>query len=218
MATKMQAEQVRIGAQALPGSLVVPPHALGMVVFAHGNGGLSQSTRDLFGANILERLRLATLLLDLLTETEAKDTVQQCNVELLGQRLEQVLDWLESRRDLADFGVGLFGASAGAAAALWAAAMNPSRVGAVVSRGGRPELAARYLRLVQAPTLLIVGGADAQAGQLNRQALGLLHCNKRLEVVPGATLLFNEPVATETVAHLAGNWFVNHLPRKHSTV
>ena len=210
----MHAEQVRIGALALPGSLVVPTQALGMVVFAHDGDGARLEPRSLIAADVLEGLHLATFVPDLTPDLRAEDWQHESDVAQLGKRLELVLDWLSSRRDLVGLGVGLFGVNAGVAAALWTAAMNPNRVAAIVASAGRPDLAAPYLTRVQAPTLLIVGGADAEVTHVNRCALGLLHCDKRLEVVPGATLTRDEPAASQTVAHLAGTWFLRHLARK----
>ncbi len=210
----MHAEQVRIGALALPGSLVVPRQALGMVVFAHDGQGARLESSHLIAAGVLEGLHLATFVPDLKPDLEAEDQSHASDAALLGQRLELVLDWLSSRRDLDGLGVGLFGVGGGAAAALWTAAICPNRVAAIVASAGRPDLAASYLARVQAPTLLIVGGADAEVAHVNRCALGLLQCDKRLEVVPGATLTRDEPAASQTVAHLAGTWFLRHLARK----
>lgn len=214
MVLKMREERVRIGKLPMHGDLVVPAQPLGFVVFAHGldRGCHCEPSRS--AASVLERLRLATLLLDLTAGAETTENEPCSDAGLLGQRLEQVLDWLTGRPDLAGLSVGLFGTCAGAAAALWTAAMNPNRIAAIVSRGGRTDLVAPYLPRVEAPTLLIVGGADAEIGRLNRSALAMLHCNKRLEVVPGATLMHDEPAALETVAHLAGNWFLTHLSRQ----
>ena len=211
MQATVQSEQVWVGAQALPGDLHVAPDAVALVLFAHGSGGSRLSGRNRGVAAVLHEHRLATLLFDLLTESEAVDRGNVFDVALLGQRMVQALDWVGQRADLAGLRIGLFGASTGAAAALVAAAARPGRVGAVVSRGGRPDLAGDALPRVSAPTLLIVGGADTQVLALNRDAMRRLTCNKRLEVVPGATHLFEEPGALGSVAELAAGWFETHL-------
>ncbi len=208
-------EDVRIGPQRLPGTLERMPQAIGMVVFAHGSGSSRLSPRNRQVAEALHGYRLSTLLLDLLTPAEAEDRACVFDIDLLAERVGAALGWLAARPDLAQLRVGLFGASTGAAAALKAAADRPGRVAAVVSRGGRPDLAAPRLGDVQAPTLLIVGGADTEVLRLHREAMRLLRCNKRLEIVPGATHLFEEPGALDTVAHLAGTWFATHLPGGH---
>ncbi len=205
--------QARIGALALPGDLEVPANARSLVLFAHGSGSSRLSRRNRWVAGVLQGHHLATLLFDLLTDAEAADRRKVFDIELLGERVEEALDWAATQAELAGMSVGLFGASTGAAAALLAAAEQPGRVGAVVSRGGRPDLAAHWLPLVSAPTLLIVGGADAEVLDLNRQALRRLTCNKRLEVVPGATHLFEEPGTLDSVAQLAASWFDTHLAR-----
>lgn len=204
-------EAVRIGAAQLPGELARAPDAVGLVVFAHGSGSSRLSPRNRFVADVLRGYRLDTLLFDLLTEPEATERRCIFDIPLLGRRLAEALEWHASRRDLSRLPVGLFGASTGAAAALCAAAWHASQVAAVVSRGGRPDLAGDELGRVRAPTLLIVGAADTEVLDLNRQAQRAMHCKTRLEVLPGATHLFAEPGALETVAHLAGQWFVAHL-------
>ena len=207
----MAREAVQIGPLRLPGEFEPAAQPLGLVVFAHGSGSSRYSPRNQFVAGALHGYRLGTLLLDLLTEHEAVDRAKVFDIALLAGRLGHALDWALNRPDLAHQRIGLFGASTGSAAALRAAAEHPGRVGAVVSRGGRPDLAAEQLPAVQAPTLLVVGGDDTEVLQLNRQALRRLRCNKRLEVVPGATHLFEEPGALDSVAHLAGAWFAHHL-------
>ncbi len=178
----IQIEQVRVGALGLPGELEIPADAAALVLFAHGSGSSRLSERNRRVAQVLQRHGQATLLFDLLTEREAADRRNVFDVALLGGRVEQALDWVGQQSAGANFGaiarlpVGLFGASTGVAAALVAAAAQPSRVGAVVSRGGRPDLAAHCLDRVEAPTLLIVGGADPQVLDLNRAALRLLGC------------------------------------------
>jgi putative phosphoribosyl transferase len=212
MAT-MDHEEVRIGPQGLPGTLTLVPQALGVVVFAHGSGSSRTSPRNRFVADVLHDCRLVTLLFDLLTESEGEDRSLVFDIDLLGDRVVEALEWLQGQPEFGHHRLGLFGASTGAAAALLAAAQRPGRVAAVVSRGGRPDLAAPWLKRVQAPTLLIVGGNDTEVLQFNRSAARVLTCEKRLEVVPGATHLFEEPGALEAVAHLAGAWFANHLSR-----
>lgn len=204
-------QQVRVGTPALPGDLEVPRDATALVMFAHGSGSSRRSPRNRAVAAVLRSHRLATLLFDLLTEEEAADRQSVFDIELLGERIEEALDWAAAHAPLGGLPVGLFGASTGAAAALLAAAERPGRVGAVVSRGGRPDLAVRWLPLVSAPTLLIVGGADTEVLELNRQALRALGCKKRLEVVPGASHLFEEPGTPDSVAQMAAAWFENHL-------
>jgi putative phosphoribosyl transferase len=203
--------QVRVGARALPGELEVPTDARALVMFAHGSGSSRLSPRNRAVAAVLRSRRLATLLFDLLGADEAADRHKVFDIELLGERIEDAMDWAALHAPLGALPVGLFGASTGAAAALLAAAERPGRVGAVVSRGGRPDLAARWLPRVAAPTLLIVGGDDAEVLALNRHALRALGCNKRLEVVPGATHLFDEPGALDSVSQLAAAWFETHL-------
>jgi putative phosphoribosyl transferase len=209
--------EMRVGPQGLPGTLECPEPADALVVFAHGSGSSRSSPRNRSVAGVLQRHHLGTLLFDLLTGDEAADRRRVFDIELLAQRLIEVLDWLrdssEVMRAEGDLGrrrVGLFGASTGAAAALRAAAERPGRVSALVSRGGRPDLASDSLPHVQAPTLLIVGAADNEVLALNRQAMRELRCEKRLEIIAGATHLFEEPGALDAVAHLAGDWFVRH--------
>lgn len=208
----MARESVQIGGLALAGDLHLMPAPLGLVLFAHGSGSSRTSPRNRFVAEVLHRHRLATLLFDLLTEAEANERRSVFDIALLGHRLDSALAWLPLRPDLAALPVGLFGASTGAAAALRVAAMRPERVAAVVSRGGRPDLAAEHLARVRAPTLLIVDGDDSEVLALNRQAQRQLVCTQRLEVVAGATHLFEEPGALERVAELAADWFTEHLP------
>ncbi|MDO9283992.1 MAG: alpha/beta hydrolase [Aquabacterium sp.] len=204
--------EVHIGGQGLPGELALVPQARGLVVFAHGSGSSRLSPRNRLVADILHGYRLDTLLFDLLTDSEAADRRKVFDIDLLGQRVGAALQWTRTDERCARLGTGLFGASTGAAAALSAAALHPGWVTSVVSRGGRPDLAAALLPKVQSPTLLIVGGHDTEVLQLNRGAMRLMQCESRLEVVPGATHLFEELGAIETVAHLAGSWFANHLP------
>jgi putative phosphoribosyl transferase len=207
----VQRETVQIGGMALPGefSAVVAP--LGVVVFVHGSGSSRTSPRNRFVAGVLNRHRLSTLLFDLLTEAEATDRRNVFDIALLTRRVGDALAWLQARPERQALPVGLFGASTGAAAALCAAADAPQHVRAVVSRGGRPDLAGAHLARVQAPTLLIVGGDDVDVLALNQQTLRQMTCARRLEVVPGATHLFEEPGALDAVAELAAGWFAERL-------
>lgn len=195
----------------LPGELTVPPEASGVVVFAHGSGSGRTSPRNARVARAQHDAGLATLLFDLLTPGEAAERSNVFNIPLLAKRVLGAIEWLRGRDDVGALPLGLFGASTGAAAALWAAAEKPSGVSAVVSRGGRPDLAADRLGDVTAPTLLIVGGADTEVLELNRRAQNLLVCRNRLDVVPDATHLFEEPGALDEVARLAAEWFGEHL-------
>jgi dienelactone hydrolase len=215
-AAAWRSQPVRIGRRGLPGDLLVPAGSRALVVFAHGSGSSRLSSRNRRVAEVLQQHALATLLFDLLDEDEAADRRKVFDIVLLSERLQQALDWAAGQAVLAGMSLGLFGASTGAAAALLAAATRPGSVAAVVSRGGRPDLATASLPAVQAPTLLIVGGADPEVLALNRRALRELRCNKRLEVVPGATHLFEEPGALDSVAQLAAAWFDTHLGRRRS--
>jgi putative phosphoribosyl transferase len=197
----------------LEGRLFLPGPASGIVVFAHGSGSSRHSPRNRFVASELQEAGLGTLLLDLLSPGEELNRANVFNVELLAGRLGAATDWLGSRPDAESGRVGYFGASTGAAAALLAAADADGRIGAVVSRGGRPDLAGAKLGLVRAPTLLIVGSADHQVVELNREAQALMRCTNRLELVPGATHLFEEPGTLEKAAALARDWFVHYLGR-----
>jgi dienelactone hydrolase len=202
---------VEVGTRHLPGDLVLVPGATGIVLFAHGSGSSRGSPRNRFVADVLQRRGLATLLFDLLDEDEAADRANVFDIDLLAGRVADAVAWVRRREDLRPLAIGLFGASTGAAAALRAAAAHPAEVAAVVSRGGRPDLAADVLSRVAAPTLLIVGGADALLIEPHREALQQLRCDKRLVFVPGATHLFEEPGALDEVARLAGDWFAAHL-------
>jgi putative phosphoribosyl transferase len=201
---------------ALEGSLALPEGAAGLVLFAHGSGSSRFSPRNRYVAGVLRRAGLGTLLIDLLTASEEEEEERytrhlRFDIGLLARRLVGVTHWLRSEPATRLLGIGYFGSSTGAAAALAAAATEPDRIGAVVSRGGRPDLAAEALPRVRAPTLLIVGGEDLDVLELNREALDLLQTEKRLEVVPGATHLFEEPGALERAAELASRWFASHL-------
>jgi pimeloyl-ACP methyl ester carboxylesterase len=206
-----RSQQVRIGPCALPGDLDLPERSLALVLFAHGSGSSRLSSRNRWVAEVMQQHGLSTLLFDLLDDDEAADRRKVFDIGLLSERVQQAIDWTAGQVALAGMSIGLFGASTGAAAALCAAAARPGSVSAVVSRGGRPDLATGSLAQVRAPTLLIVGGADLEVLALNRQALGHLRCERRLEVVPGATHLFEEPGALGSVARLAASWFETHL-------
>ena len=197
----------------LAGDLTVPAGANGIVLFAHGSGSSRASPRNVWVAARLARAGLATLLFDLLTANEEQRDLytreHRFDIPLLARRLVDATDWLDAQAELASLPVGYFGASTGAAAALVAAVERKGRVGAVVSRGGRPDLAgAEVLARVAAPTLLVVGGHDDVVLDLNRRALAAMTCEKRLELVPGATHLFEERGALEQVATLAAGWLV----------
>ncbi len=208
--------QIPLDGGALEGDLAVPPGPRGLVVFAHGSGSSRFSPRNRFVAERLQQAGFATLLLDLLTQQEEQEDQRtgrlRFDIPLLTERVLRAVDWVAAHPELRDLRVGLFGASTGAAAALRAAAAAPERVAAVVSRGGRPDLAPEALPRVRAPTLLIVGGADEPVLRLNRQAAALLACRTHLEVIPGAGHLFEEPGALERVAQLAADWFARYLP------
>ncbi|MFD9742085.1 phosphoribosyltransferase family protein [[Kitasatospora] papulosa] len=211
-ADAVTAEEVEVDAGGVPlsGDLMLPADAGAVVVFAHGSGSSRHSPRNRSVAAALNRAGLGTLLFDLLTPGEEVYRANVFDIGLLAGRLADTTDWLRRRVPLP---VGSFGASTGAAAALRAAAAADSGVGAVVSRGGRPDLAGADLSGVRAPTLLVVGGDDTTVIDLNRQAQAALHCENRLEIVPGATHLFEEPGALERVADLARDWFTAHLLR-----
>ncbi len=207
--------QVTAGGVMLEGALSIPANALGIVLFAHGSGSSRHSPRNRYVANVLREDGLATLLIDLLTAEEDvvdRQTAElRFDIDLLARRLVGATDWLAHEPATRRLAIGYFGASTGAAAALVAAATRPRLVAAVVSRGGRPDLAGAALSRVQAPTLLIVGGLDDVVIELNRAALARLRAEKRLEIVPGATHLFDEPGALEQVARLARGWFERYL-------
>jgi putative phosphoribosyl transferase len=195
----------------LPGTLRTPPGATGIVLFAHGSGSSRLSPRNQAVADALHARGIATLLFDLLTPAEAGDRARVFDIPLLAERLVAATRWVREQPDLAQLRIGYFGASTGAGAALWAAASLGDTVAAVVSRGGRPDLAAPHLGAVTAPTLLVVGSRDEVVLELNARAQQQLRCANQLAVVPGATHLFEEPGALEQVAGLAGDWFVRHL-------
>jgi putative phosphoribosyl transferase len=202
---------VRIAPLGLEGTLALPAAAKGIVLFAHGSGSSRLSPRNQAVASALHAAGQATLLFDLLTDAEAADRNNVFDIALLAQRLMLATDWVAGRDDLGGLPVGYFGASTGAAAALVAAAKAGARIAAVVSRGGRPDLAGAALSRVVSPTLLIVGGSDHVVLELNRRALSALRCERALRIVPGASHLFEEPGAIETVMGLAEQWFAQHF-------
>ncbi len=202
---------VQVGATDLAGHLTVPEVLRGFVIFAHGSGSSRHSPRNRVVASVLNEAGLGTLLFDLLTPEEERVRTRVFDIELLADRLTEVTRWLRAQPEAEHARVGYFGASTGAGAALWAAADRAADVGAVVSRGGRPDLAGPKLAEVRAPTLLIVGGLDEVVLELNRQAQGCFRCESELVVIPGATHLFGEPGALEQAANLARDWFVRHL-------
>lgn len=216
--TELATRPVRIGqadGSVVDGDLAVPEGADGIVVFAHGSGSSRHSPRNREVAKGLRRRGLGTLLMDLLTpDEEAVDLrtrEMRFDVVLLGERLGSATSWLATQPETSSMALGYFGASTGAAAALIAAARHPARIDAVVSRGGRPDLAGDALERVEAPTCLIVGGRDDAVIRLNRDAFRRLRCERQLHIVPGATHLFEEPGALEQVTRLAGDWFEMHL-------
>jgi len=213
--TKKMPVAVPIDGQSLPGDLGLPPEPQGIVLFAHGSGSSRHSPRNQYVARTLERHHLATLLIDLLTPEEEviddRTAEYRFDIPMLAGRLVTIVDWLRRRKDTASLPIGLFGASTGGGAALIAAAERPHEIAAVVSRGGRPDLADAALPKVTTPTLLIVGGFDTPVIEMNRDAMKQMHGEVKLEIVPGATHLFEEPGTLERVAELASNWFAQHL-------
>jgi putative phosphoribosyl transferase len=210
--------QIPAGRAVLSGNLTIPENAMALVLFAHGSGSSRHSPRNQFVARTLNRAGLGTLLFDLLTpEEEALDIntrEHRFNIGLLAERLVRATKWTREEAQTRDLHIGYFGSSTGGAAALVAAAELPQDVGAVVSRGGRPDLAGDGLPRVEAPTLLIVGGNDDVVIELNEMARDQMRCEVKLEIIPGATHLFEEPDALEQVAKLASDWFSLHLSRK----
>jgi len=212
---KISERSVEIPPSGVVGDLTIPIDARGIVVFAHGSGSSRLSSRNRYVAGVLHQANLATLLLDLLTAQEEQIDLQtrhlRFDIDLLANRLVEATEWLAGDSLIGRLPVGYFGASTGAAAALVAAAQLPESTRSVVSRGGRPDLAGTALPRVKAPTLLIVGSNDGQVIELNQEALGKLQCPKKLEIVPGATHLFEEPGTLEQVASFASDWFTQHL-------
>jgi putative phosphoribosyl transferase len=206
---------IQIPSATLDGNLCLPNDVKGIVIFAHGSGSSRLSPRNRYVARVLQTAGIGTLLFDLLTAKEEaiddRTAKLRFNIQLLAQRLVEVTDWLPEFLEAENLKLGYFGASTGAGAALVAAAERPEAIQAVVSRGGRPDLAEDALPRVKAPTLLIVGGEDFQVIEMNRAALKALKAEKSLMIVPGATHLFEEPGALEEVARLASDWFQRHL-------
>jgi len=216
----MSTVHVPAGPATLAGELTIPPGARGIVLFAHGSGSSRFSSRNQFVARVLEQHGLATLLIDLLTpEEEAIDQRTahlRFDIPMLANRLVAIVDWLKRNASTATLPIGMFGASTGGGAALMTAAARPADVAAVVSRGGRPDLAGDALGKVRAPTLLIVGGEDVPVIAMNKEAMRRMQNAVSLDIVPGATHLFEEPGALERVAALAAAWFEGHLTRDPS--
>jgi putative phosphoribosyl transferase len=209
--------EVPLGSITLHGNLALPRGPAGVVLFAHGSGSGRHSPRNRYVARLLNETKLATLLVDLLTleeeEIDFRTRLLRLNIGLLAERIVGATDWLAGNPKTKELRIGYFGASTGAAAALKAATMRADLIRAIVSRGGRPDLAGTALTLVRAPTLLIVGGNDFEVLELNREALKQLKCEKRLALVPGATRLFEEPGAMDDVATWARMWFLRNFPR-----
>ena len=207
-----QLVRIPMDADVHEGALIVPPGAKGLVLFAHGSGSGRLSPRNNYVASVLRDSGVATLLFDLLTEKEDRIYENRFDIDLLTQRLQLATEWVKQQAATRHLAIGYFGASTGAAAALKAAAALGSVIRAVVSRGGRPDLALDDIPRVQAPTLLIVGGNDDVVIELNRKAYRELRAEKELKIIPGATHLFEEPGTLEQVATAAARWFAHHLP------
>lgn len=208
----MTTVQIPAGSVELDGELILPPHAAGVVLFAHGSGSSRFSPRNTYVAKMLQQRGIGTLLFDLLTHTEDRDYDMRFDIDLLTQRLLAATAWLQANPETKALKIGYFGASTGAAAALQAAAKMNRIVSAVVSRGGRPDLAGNpALSQVTAPTLLVVGGNDYGVIELNERAFALMRCDKELILVPGATHLFEEPGTLEQAASHAADWFFRYL-------
>jgi putative phosphoribosyl transferase len=195
----------------LEGTLELPPESHSLVIFAHGSGSSRFSPRNMLVASDLHQANIGTLLFDLLTEEEDQVYANRFNINLLAERLVAATDWIQKKRETLGMPIGYFGASTGAAAALKAAAFFGSKIKAIVSRGGRPDLAEPKLDTVQSPTLLIVGGNDHQVISLNEQAFERLRCSKELKIIPGATHVFEEPGKLEEAARVATEWFKKYL-------
>ncbi len=204
-------KDVLIDDPGLAGEIEMPDGAIGLVLLVDASGSGRRSARNQSAVRVLRSYRLGTLLLDLLTRAEALDRDNVTDIDLLGGRVIKTLDWLEAQPELAALPTGLLGTGTGAAAALQAAAQKPARISAIVTRDGRPDLADRHLAKVRAPTLMIVGSEDNEVFSLNHVAMRVLPCHKKLEVVAGATHLFEEPGALDIAASLAGHWFEGHF-------
>jgi len=211
----MDEVHIPAGRASLAGNLNIPVNATALVLFAHGSGSSRHSPRNQFVARTLNDTGLATLLFDLLTPEEElvdmRTAELRFDIDLLAERLVHATTWAKQQQQTRDLRIGYFGSSTGGGAALVAAAQLPDDVGAVVSRGGRPDLAAAALPQVEAPTLLIVGGQDEIVIDLNEQARNQMRCKVKVEIIPGTTHLFEEPGALEQVAKLASDWFINHI-------
>ena len=211
------AVRIPVGSVVVEGNLTVPSGARGVVLFAHGSGSSRFSPRNQYVAKVFNAQKIATLLFDLLTNEEEEEDIvtaeYRFNIDLLAQRLIGVTEWLKKDTKTKNYAFGYFGASTGAAAALTAAAKLPNDIAAVVSRGGRPDLATDYLPRVAAPTLLLVGGLDTEVIELNRQAMAQMSATKKLVIIPGATHLFEESGKLEEVAKLSTDWFLRYLTR-----
>lgn len=205
---------IKLDGIVLKGHLVVPENAAGIVIFSHGSGSSRLSRRNNYVAEVLQKKNLATLLFDLLTEQEDRIYENRFNIDLLTTRLIEVTQWLQQQNEIANIPIGYFGASTGAASALRAAAFYNKDIKAVVSRGGRPDLALQELHKVTAPTLLIVGGWDEVVIGLNEKAYRELQCERKLEIIPEATHLFEEPGKLQEVARISTEWFRTHLLNK----
>ncbi len=215
MIHKETAVRIPVGGVVVAGDLTVPSGARGVVLFAHGSGSSRFSPRNQYVAKVFNAQKIATLLFDLLTDEEDQADIEtgeyRFNIRLLAQRLVGATTWLRKDPQTKNCSFGYFGASTGAAAALIAAAELPTDIAAVVSRGGRPDLASDYLRRVAAPTLLLVGGLDEEVIELNKQAMEQMSAEKKLVIIPGATHLFEEPGKLEEVSKLAADWFLRYL-------
>ena len=212
MSDPEKAVQITGAGVVLNGDLAMHKEAKGLVIFAHGSGSSRHSVRNKYVASVLRAHGLSTLLLDLLTEAESEWTDKRFDIDLLAQRLTLAENWVKQQDETKKLSIGYFGSSTGAAAALQSAAALGDGIKAVVSRGGRPDLAKAYLAKVTAPTLLLVGGYDDGVIELNKQAYALLNCEKKLTIIPGATHLFEEAGTLEQVAELAAQWFVKQFP------
>ncbi|HMK94030.1 MAG TPA: dienelactone hydrolase family protein [Candidatus Limnocylindrales bacterium] len=215
MTHKESALKIPVGKVIVEGDLTVPSDAVGIVLFAHGSGSSRFSPRNRYVAREFNKSKIGTLLFDLLTREEEEQDMftaeYRFNIELLAERLVGATEWLKKNQQTKNYSFGYFGASTGAAAALIGAAKLPKDISAVVSRGGRPDLAAGYLSQVKAPTLLLVGGLDAEVIKLNRQAMAQITAEKKLVIIPGASHLFEEPGKLEEVAKASEEWFLSYL-------